>query len=84
MGGHKMKRIKAACLMQTIIFQPKEGDTSDFAKQQVQKEYEHYKELMIRRGTKFEILEEISQANGSIIVKLKKQNNAQPVGDYFD
>lgn len=39
---------------------------------------------MKRRGTQFEILEENVQEDGSIIIKIKKQNNQQPVGDYFD
>ena len=49
----------------------------------MQKEYEEYKLLMTRRGTKFEILEEHTQDDGSILVKVKKQNNQQPVGEYF-
>lgn len=79
-----MKRIKAACLLQTICFQPKDSYPSEFNKQQVQKEYEGYKAQMNRRGVKFKILEENTQPDGSIIVKLKKQNNQQAVGDYFD
>lgn len=79
-----MKRIKAACLMQTICFQPKENDGSEYSKQQAQKEYEAYKELMLRRSTKFKVLEENTHPDGSITVKLKRQNNDQPVGDYFD
>ncbi len=39
---------------------------------------------MKRRGTQFKILEENVQEDGSIIIKIKKQNNQQPVGDYFD
>lgn len=79
-----MKRIKAACLLQTICFQTKDGVPSEFNKLQVQKEYEAYKALMDRRGTKYKILEENVQNDGSIIVKLKKQNNSQAIGDYFD
>lgn len=78
-----MKRIKAACLFQTICFLPKDGFPSEWSRQQVQKEYEEYKLLMNRRGTKFEILEEHTQDDGSILVKVKKQNNQQPVGEYF-
>lgn len=79
-----MKRIKAACLLQTISFQPKDGYPSEFNRKQVQKEYEAYKSLMERRGTKYKILEEHVQEDGTIIVKLKKQNNQQAIGDYFD
>lgn len=79
-----MKRIKVACLLQTICFQPKDACPSEICKQQVKQEYESYKAQMNRRGTKFKILEENVQEDGSIIVKLKKQNNQQPVGNYFD
>ena len=79
-----MKRIKAACLFQTICFKSGDGDASEFGKQQIQKEYEAYKNKMEQRGTKYKILEENIQPDGSIIVKLKRQNNQQAVGDYFD
>lgn len=52
-----MKRIKAACLLQTICFQPKDACPSEICKQQVKQEYESYKAQMNRRGTKFKILE---------------------------
>ena len=78
-----MKRIKAACLLQTISFQPKDTYPSEFNKQQVQKEYEAYKAMMTQRGTKFKILNETVLKDGSILVELKKQNNQQPVGEYF-
>lgn len=79
-----MKRIIAACLMQTICFQPKSAFPSDFNKQQTKKEYSEYKKLMERYGTKYQILEEVEKPDGSIVVKLKKQNNGQPLGEYFD
>ena len=79
-----MKKIKAACLMQTICFQSGDGNSSQYGREQVQKEYELYKERMAQRGTAFKVLEESTQPDGSILVKLKKQNNQQPVGDYFD
>ena len=62
-----MKRIKAACLLQTICFQSKDGYPSEFNKEQIQKEYEAYKNQMERRGTKFKILEENTQPDGFII-----------------
>ena len=50
----------------------------------LQKEYENYKKLMNRRGTKYKILHEDVQPNGAIVVELKKQNNLQAIGYYFD
>ena len=79
-----MKRIKAACLEQTIQFQLKDGISAELAKQQVRQEYESYKGQMDRHKTQYKIIEETAQPDGSLIVKIKKQNNAQPVGNYLD
>lgn len=79
-----MKRIKAACLEQTIHFQLKDGISSELAKQQVRQEYESYKKQMDRHQTRYKIVEEIEQPDGSLIIKIKRQNNTQPVGDYLD
>ena len=79
-----MKRINAACLEQTIHFQLKDGISAELAKQQVRQEYESYKGQMDRHKTQYKIIEETAQPDGSLIVKIKKQNNAQPVGNYLD
>lgn len=79
-----MKRIKAACLEQTLHFQLKDGISPELAKQQVRQEYESYKTQMNRHRTQYKIIEEAEQPDGSLIIKIKKQNNAQPVGDYLD
>ncbi|MBD5151630.1 MAG: hypothetical protein HDT16_03835 [Oscillibacter sp.] len=79
-----MKRIMAACLEQTVHFQLKDGVSTEWAREQVKQEYASYKAQMERRKTLFKILEETEQPDGSLIVKIKKQNNAQPVGSYLD
>lgn len=79
-----MKRIQAACLIQTIGFSPKNPYPTQFDKDLVRKEYENYKSMMDRRGTQYKILREDVQPDGTIIVELKKQNNQQPLGRYFE
>ena len=79
-----MKRIKAACLEQTIHFQLKDGISPELARQQVRQEYESYKMQMDRHRTQYKIIEEAEQPDGSLIIKIKKQNNTQPVGDYLE
>ena len=54
------------------------------AKKQIRQEYESYKGQMDRHKTQYKIIEEAEQPDGSLIVKIKKQNNAQPVGNYLD
>lgn len=79
-----MKRIKAACLEQTIHFQLKDGISPEQAKQQVRQEYESYKAQMDQHRTQYKIIEETEQPDGSLIIQIKKQNNTQPVGGYLD
>lgn len=79
-----MKRIKAACLYQTIHFQLKDGASTEFSRRQVLQEYEGYKAHLEKSRTQYKILEEAPQPDGSLIVRIKKQYNAQPVGDYLD
>ena len=79
-----MKRIKAACLEQTIHFQLKDGISSEQAKRQVRQEYESYQAQMDRHRIQYKIIEEAEQSDGSLIIRIKKQNNTQPVGSYLD
>lgn len=79
-----MKRIRAACLEQTVHFLPKDGTLPESVRQEVLQEYTAYKLQMERNRTQYKVLEECEQPDGSLIIKIKKQNNAQPVGAYLD
>ena len=79
-----MKRIKEACLLQTIHFQLKEDLPHDAAVQAVRAEVEHYKAQMDRSRTQYKITRQEEQPDGSILIKVIKQYNASPVGDYLD
>lgn len=78
-----MKRIKAACITQTLVFSNHDGETTEYAKKMIQKEYEKYKEQLNRSKTKYVILSEKVNDDGSIIIEIKKQYNTSPVGDYL-
>ena len=78
-----MKRIKAACITQTLVFSNHNGETTEYAKKMIQKEYEKYKEQLDRSKTKYVILSERVNDDGSIIIEIKKQYNTSPVGDYL-
>ena len=78
-----MKRVKAACICQTLHFQLKEDVEHDYALKLVQEEVAHYKANLERNRTQYRIVEELPQEDGSIIVKVIKQYNACPVGDYL-
>ena len=79
-----MKRVKAACICQTLHFQLKDDVPCQYAEELADKEYAQYKEGMTRNGTQFRIVEEAKQPHGSIIVKIIKQYNNSPVGDYLN
>ncbi len=79
-----MKRVKAACLEQTIQFTQKDAFPSEYSRQQIRREYESYREHLDRNKTPYKIIDEQEQPDGSLIVKIKRQNNTQPVGEYLN
>ena len=79
-----MKRIKAACICQTLHFKLKDGIDHDIAVTALKEEVEKYKASLDRSGTKYRIIEETEQRDGSVIIKIKKQYNFSPVGTYLD
>ena len=78
-----MKRIKAACICQTLHFLLKEDAERQWAAKQVGQEVEHYKQALERNHTQYKIVEETTQPDGSVILKIIKQYNSSPVGDYL-
>lgn len=79
-----MKRVKAACICQTLHFMLKEDVAHDYAVRLVQDEVAHYRKNLERNHTRYKIVEETAQPDGSILVKVIKQYNTSPVGDYLD
>ena len=79
-----MKRIQAACICQTLHFILKEDIAHEMAVRQVQEEVAHYKRTLERNRTQYKIIEETTQPDGSIIIKIIKQYNQSPVGDYMN
>lgn len=79
-----MKRVKAACICQTLHFMLKEDVEHLYAVKQVKEEVEQYKKNLERNRTQYKIVEQTEQPDGSIIVKVIKQYNAAPVGSYLD
>ena len=79
-----MKRVKAACICQTLHFMLKEDLDPALAARLVQDEVARYKWSLDGNRTKYRILEEALQSDGSVVIKLVKQYNQSPVGDYLD
>lgn len=79
-----MKRIKAACICQTIHFMLKEDVAHEEAVLLVKREVEQYKKRLDQNGTRYKIVEEMDQPDGSVLIKIIKQYNSSPVGSYLD
>ena len=79
-----MKRVKAACICQTLHFMLKDDLRHDYAVKLVKEEVEKYKASLDRNRTKYKIVSEETQADGSVMIKIIKQYNTSPVGDYLE
>lgn len=79
-----MKRVKAACICQTLHFMLKDDVEHDYAVKMVNEEVEHYKANLERSHTQYKIVDQTVQADGSIMLKIIKQYNSSPVGEYLN
>ena len=79
-----MKRIKAACIKQTMHFLLKEDINHDLAVKLVREEVDKYKMQLDRNRTQYKILAESVEPDGSVMVEILKQYNTSPVGTYLD
>lgn len=82
-----MKRIQSSAIFQTIIFsqKPENGYTRDQAFKINNEEVEHYTQKMDRTRTRYKIMKREEQADGSIILWVRKQYNDRiNVNEYFD
>lgn len=78
-----MKRVKAACICQTLHFMLKEEAGHVYAAKQVRDEVEQYKKTLDKNRIQYKIVEETVQPDDSIIIKVIKQYNQSPIGDYL-
>ena len=82
-----MKRVKAACILQTLVFAQKE-DCGLTREQQLclnRDEVSRYKATMDRSRTRYQITEETEQSDGSMIVRVRKQySDRADVREYFN
>ena len=78
-----MKRIRAACICQTLHFFQKDNVEHEYAAQAVQNEVMNYKKQLERNHVQYQILSEVLQPDGSILLRIIKQYNNAPVGYYL-
>lgn len=81
-----MKRVKAACILQTLVFAQKEdcGLSREAVLETNRREVAHYKQMLERTRTRYRIDSETEQEDGSIVVRVRKQyNDKADVAEYF-
>ena len=82
-----MKRVKSGCICQTLLFsqKPDLGLSKNEALEANRQEVVRYKNSLERSRTKYVILDEIEQDDGSILIHIKKQINATTdTSEYFN
>lgn len=79
-----MKRIKAACLAQTVAFAPKDDIPREEALNAVGVEAQEYKSALASGGKKYELLSEETLQDGTIVLKVKKQYMEHSCEGYID
>lgn len=81
-----MKRVKAACILQTLVFMQKEdcGLSKPSILEINRREVENYKKTLERTRTRYQIVSEDEQEDGSVIIRVRKQyNDKADVAEYF-
>lgn len=82
-----MKRVQAACIFQTLVFQQKDDTYLSKEKKTAlnKEEVERYKESLKKHKTRFQIVEETEQEDGSILIRVRKQyNDKTDVSEYLN
>lgn len=81
-----MKRVKAACILQTLIFAQKQelGYSRERALKINHEEIERYKSGLEHTGTRYQITDTAEQEDGSVVIRVRKQyNDRSDVAEYF-
>ncbi len=82
-----MKRVQAACIFQTLVFQQKDDACFSMEKKIAlnKEEVEKYKASLENNKTRFQIVEEKQQEDGSVLIRIRKQyNDKTDVAEYFN
>jgi len=81
-----MKRVKAGCILQTLVFLQKEdcGFSKESQLRFNREEVEKYKRNLEKNKTRYKIVSVEEQEDASIILRIKKHlNDKTNVSEYF-
>ena len=86
-GVFGVKRVKSACILQTLLFsqKPELGNSREVNLKLNREEFENYKKTLERAGTRYQILDEAEEQDGSLMIHVRKQyNDKADVTEYFN
>ena len=81
-----MKRVKAGCVLQTLVFMQKEdcGFSRESQLRYNREEFEKYKKDLEKNKTRYQIVSAVEQDDASIIVRVRKHlNDKTDISEYF-
>lgn len=81
-----MKRVQAACIFQTLVFsqKPELGYNAEQSLKLNREEVEHYKRMLDKAKTRYQIIDESEQEDGAILIHVRKHYNDKiDVNEYF-
>ena len=81
-----MKRVKAGCILQTLVFMQKNDGylSKNSILEANRREVERYFQTMDRTHTRYQIVSQEEQEDGSIVLRIRKQyNDKVDVREYF-
>ena len=81
-----MKRVKAGCILQTLVFMQKNDGylSKNSILEANRREVERYFQTMDRTHTRYQIVSQEEQEDGSIVLRIRKQyNDKVDVSEYF-
>ena len=82
-----MKRVKAGCILQALVFTQKEdcGFSKESQLKYNRDEVEKYKKDLEKNTTRYQIVSVEEQEDASILVRVKKHlNDKTDVGEYWN
>ncbi len=85
-GVFGVKRVKSACILQTLVFsqKPELGHSCEVNLKLNRGEFDQYKKTLERTGTRYQILNEAEEQDGSLVIHVRKQyNDKADVSEYF-
>lgn len=76
-----MKRVKSACLYQTLVFLLDPNVSKEEALKKVEYEVSNYKTNV--DGSNIQILNETKNSDGSVEISVRKKVSGYSIGNYF-